>query len=609
MTTTGGGRSLSDSARPRPWSRGFRLAARSRLDARRLARVRGGRRRVRRPRRLLHPDELRLRHRRLRVVVVTDRGAERGGDRARGTRATTCPTTCARCRPSASRTSARPRRWPTLPSTTWRSAPSIAADAVTPDLDDTNLGRGLLASSRHEFSDRPRPRRAGPRTQPRQPRRARGDRRRPGGARALRRRVGDAPGALRPSPRPARLRRASPTSGSSTATPSARDARCAQPTPPPTGSPSTAPPSPRCSATSSSAAATSAPRDARVREGAAPRSPSSCSRRSVRHASTWPRRPARRRHRPPPRPHPAPSRHERGRAARRPAGASRSAGRRDPIVRPRAHDRHAAAVVGSGHRSRDGDLRGRPRRRRRLRRPCRRARAARVRRPARQRLRQRRARVVAVPSGDIAGALPYVDHALRLGTPDALLHFHAAVVFDAAGQADRARDEIGTRARRQPVVLRPLPRPGPGPRAEARGDAMRRTAVRRVLVVLGGAVAAVLLTPALASAHPLGNFTVNSYAGLAGRGRPRRRRLRRRHGGDPDVPSSARHRPQRRRRHRPCRSGAVRADALLRDDEGPARSWSTMRRRCCIPVRARPRFPPVRRGWRRCGSSASTTPR
>ena len=43
---------------------------------------------------------------------------------------------------------------------------------------------------------------------------------------------------------------------------------------------------------------------------------------------------------------------------------------------------------------------------------------------------------------------------------------------------------------------------------------MRRTAVRRALIVLGGAVAAVLLTPALASAHPLGNFTVSSYAGL-----------------------------------------------------------------------------------------------
>ena len=35
-----------------------------------------------------------------------------------------------------------------------------------------------------------------------------------------------------------------------------------------------------------------------------------------------------------------------------------------------------------------------------------------------------------------------------------------------------------------------------------------------MMVVLGGAVAAVLLTPALAFAHPLGNFTVNTYAGL-----------------------------------------------------------------------------------------------
>ena len=82
------------------------------------------------------------------------------------------------------------------------------ADAVTPDLDDTNLGRGLLALSRHEFARRARPRHACPREQPRQSRRARGDGRRQGGARALRRRVGDAPGALRPPPRPARLRAA-----------------------------------------------------------------------------------------------------------------------------------------------------------------------------------------------------------------------------------------------------------------------------------------------------------------------------------------------------------------------------------------------------------------
>jgi tetratricopeptide (TPR) repeat protein len=45
-------------------------------------------------------------------------------------------------------------------------------------------------------------------------------------------------------------------------------------------------------------------------------------------------------------------------------------------------------------------------------------------------------------AGDTAGSLPYVERVLRLGTPDALLHFHASVVFDAAGQADRARVEI-----------------------------------------------------------------------------------------------------------------------------------------------------------------------
>jgi ABC-type nickel/cobalt efflux system permease component RcnA len=37
---------------------------------------------------------------------------------------------------------------------------------------------------------------------------------------------------------------------------------------------------------------------------------------------------------------------------------------------------------------------------------------------------------------------------------------------------------------------------------------------RRLAVVFGGAAALVTLTPAIASAHPLGNFTVNTYVGL-----------------------------------------------------------------------------------------------
>ena len=39
--------------------------------------------------------------------------------------------------------------------------------------------------------------------------------------------------------------------------------------------------------------------------------------------------------------------------------------------------------------------------------------------------------------------------------------------------------------------------------------------VRRIVVVVGGALALVVLAPAAAFAHPLGNFTVNTYAGLA----------------------------------------------------------------------------------------------
>ena len=43
---------------------------------------------------------------------------------------------------------------------------------------------------------------------------------------------------------------------------------------------------------------------------------------------------------------------------------------------------------------------------------------------------------------------------------------------------------------------------------------MRTRVVRRIVVVLGGALALVVLAPAAAFAHPLGNYTVNTYAGL-----------------------------------------------------------------------------------------------
>ena len=44
-----------------------------------------------------------------------------------------------------------------------------------------------------------------------------------------------------------------------------------------------------------------------------------------------------------------------------------------------------------------------------------------------------------------AAARPLINQSRRLGTPDALLHYHAAVVLDATGESSAARDEL-TRA-------------------------------------------------------------------------------------------------------------------------------------------------------------------
>jgi predicted Zn-dependent protease len=53
-------------------------------------------------------------------------------------------------------------------------------------------------------------------------------------------------------------------------------------------------------------------------------------------------------------------------------------------------------------------------------------------------------------AGDLDGALPMVEQALRLDTDDAMLHYHAAVIADAAGQSDRARAELARVLARNP---------------------------------------------------------------------------------------------------------------------------------------------------------------
>jgi predicted Zn-dependent protease len=55
-----------------------------------------------------------------------------------------------------------------------------------------------------------------------------------------------------------------------------------------------------------------------------------------------------------------------------------------------------------------------------------------------------------VRAGDAAAARPLVDRALRLGTADALLHYHAAVVLDATGDAGGAAAELTAAFTRNP---------------------------------------------------------------------------------------------------------------------------------------------------------------
>jgi predicted Zn-dependent protease len=45
-------------------------------------------------------------------------------------------------------------------------------------------------------------------------------------------------------------------------------------------------------------------------------------------------------------------------------------------------------------------------------------------------------------AGDVAGAVEPMESALRLGTSDPLVRYHAAEVFLAMGDTDRARTEL-----------------------------------------------------------------------------------------------------------------------------------------------------------------------
>ena len=125
-----------------------------------------------------------------------------------------------------------------------------------------------------------------------------------------------------------------------------------------------------------------------------------------------------------------------------------------------------------------------------------------------------------VRSGDAAAAQPLMAQALRLGSADAAMHYHAAVIADALGDARQRAPRARVHVRPQPVLQLLAARRGRRAGYPPRGShptepgGWPSVMVRKALVALGIVVGVVAMTPALASAHPLGNFTVNTYAGL-----------------------------------------------------------------------------------------------
>ena len=156
-----------------------------------------------------------------------------------------------------------------------------------------------------------------------------------------------------------------------------------------------------------------------------------------------------------------------------------------------------------------------------------------------------------------AGRLTEADaaaaEALRLGTPDGRFHYHAGLIADALG-AHRAR-AAAPRVRCVPQRQPPAAAGG----SVARGAGAHRSMTgrpRRRLVPATFVLAAGLLAvnAGTASAHPLGNFTVNRAIAIE-IGTDRRGRRVARHGRDPGVRGDPRPR-HRWRRRRLARGGS-----------------------------------------------------
>ena len=187
-------------------------------------------------------------------------------------------------------------------------------------------------------------------------------------------------------------------------------------------------------------------------------------------------------------------------------------------------------------------------------------------------------------NGRCGEALGHSKQALRLGTRDALKLFHRGMIERCLGDREASRTTLRAGAGTQSALLDPL-----GSRRE------KGTPVKRLLVLVGllGILGAAML-PGAASAHPLGNFTVNHFADvdLAGNG----------------VYVAT---PSTWPRSRPSRSGRTVSEGRLRGDHRPQPriSRSTAGAVPLTPIRHQHRVPKGRAGSRRCASRRSPAPR
>ena len=108
-------------------------------------------------------------------------------------------------------------------------------------------------------------------------------------------------------------------------------------------------------------------------------------------------------------------------------------------------------------------------------------------------------------------AVSWSQRSLRLGTRDALLWFHRGYAAGCAGDKAAMRSWYAQGARAESELL--------GAFRAGRPEGRFVTRIRLAFVIVAAAIA-VLTAPGAASAHPLGNFTVNHFADveLAGNG-------------------------------------------------------------------------------------------